>query len=103
MVIIVALYRDAGDDELSAPLLTRVDDHQMTRSPSGCTPAEQGPCVGTVPSLDGVMVARHVWSREPTVPVVLMSGVPSTEAPAEVPVLREPFTVGHLIQVITTA
>jgi hypothetical protein len=56
-----------------------------------------------MPHLDGVTVARHVWSREPTVPVVLMSGVPSTEAPAEVPVLREPFTVGHLIQVITTA
>ena len=46
--------------------------------------------------------ARHLCSGEPAVSVVLMSAVPSTEAPAEVTVLRKPFAVDHLIQVITT-
>ena len=50
-----------------------------------------------MPRLDGVTVARHLCSGEPAVPVVLMSAVPSTEAPAEVPVLGKPFTVDHLI------
>jgi DNA-binding response OmpR family regulator len=56
-----------------------------------------------MPRLDGVTVARHLCSGEPAVPVVLMSAVPSTEAPAEVPVLPKPFTVDHLLQVITAA
>jgi FixJ family two-component response regulator len=56
-----------------------------------------------MPRLDGVTMADYLCSGEQAVPVVLMSAVPSREAPAEVPVLRKPFTVDHLIQVIMAA
>jgi DNA-binding response OmpR family regulator len=59
--------------------------------------------VGPMPHVDGVTVADHLCSGEPSVPVVLMSAVPSTEAPAEVPILCKLFTIDHLFQVITAA
>jgi two-component system, sensor histidine kinase and response regulator len=56
-----------------------------------------------MPRLDGVTLARRLAAREPSVPIVLMSAVAPQGMPAEVPFLRKPFALDHLIAVIAAA
>ena len=56
-----------------------------------------------MPRLDGVSLAHRLSTRDHTVPVVLMSAVPPRGKPPQVPFLRKPFALDHLIAVIAAA
>jgi len=56
-----------------------------------------------MPRLDGLAVAHALSTRDPEVPVVLMSAVVPLDTPSHVPFLRKPFALDHLLAVIADA
>jgi len=59
-----------------------------------------------MPRLDGVALAKHILSTTPTIPIVMMTAVPS-ELTAnliyDVPCLRKPFLLNELLSNVQRA
>jgi DNA-binding response OmpR family regulator len=59
-----------------------------------------------MPQLDGVALAKHILSTMPTIPIIMMTAVPSELTASliyDVPCLRKPFLLNELLSNVQRA